>query len=108
LIAALCSTGELIYTANIGKTNRFTFGFFLSKLCSHLDGEDPNWREKTVILLDNASYHRSVQVLDQMRVLKLPVLFLGPYHFRMAPIEMAFNFIKNHDLNPLKTSGTSR
>jgi len=44
LIAALCSTGELMYTVNIGKTNRFTFGFFLSKLCSHLDSEDPNWR----------------------------------------------------------------
>jgi len=59
LVAALCSTGELMYTINIGKTNRFTFGFFLSKLCSHLDSEDPNWRLKTVILLDNASYHRS-------------------------------------------------
>ena len=55
LIAALCSTGEMMYSVNIGKTNRFTFGFFLSKLCSHLDGEDPDWRLKTVILLDNAS-----------------------------------------------------
>jgi len=40
VIAALCSTGELLYTVNVGVTNRYTFGFFLSKLCIHLDGED--------------------------------------------------------------------
>jgi hypothetical protein len=43
-----------------------------------------------------------------MKVLKLPVLYMGPYHFRMAPVEMVFNFIKNHDLNPLETKGRSR
>ena len=41
VIAALCSTGELLYTINVGNTNTYTFGFFLSKLCIHLDGEDP-------------------------------------------------------------------
>jgi hypothetical protein len=25
---------------------------------------------------------------------------LGPYQFRMAPVEMAFSYIKKHDLNP--------
>jgi hypothetical protein len=43
-----------------------------------------------------------------MKSLRLPVLFLGPYHFRMAPVEMVFNFIKNHDLNPLGTKGRDR
>ena len=36
------------------------------------------------------------------------VLFLGPYHFRMVPVEMLFNYIKSHDLNPLRTRLTSR
>jgi hypothetical protein len=30
--------------------------------------------------------------------LKVPVLFLGPYHFRMAPVEMAFNYVKSHEM----------
>jgi transposase len=59
-------------------------------------------------MMDNAPYHRGVGVREQMKALKLPVLFLGPYHFRMAPVEMVFNFIKSHDLNPLGTKGTAR
>jgi hypothetical protein len=37
LIAALTSDGEVLYTVNIGKTNSYTFGFFLTKLTSYLD-----------------------------------------------------------------------
>lgn len=58
MIAGLCSTGELYYTVNCGKTNAQTFGFFLMKLCDHLDQKDHNWRKNTVIMLDNANYHR--------------------------------------------------
>jgi hypothetical protein len=54
-------------------------------------------------MLDNASYHRSPATRELMVGLRLPVMFLGPYHFRMAPIEMVFNFIKDHDLNPLES-----
>jgi len=32
--------------------------------------------------------------------LKVPVMFLGPYQFDMAPVEMFFSFIKGRDLNP--------
>ena len=64
--------------------------------------------KKTVLMMDNANYHRGVSVREQMKVLMLPVLYMGPYHFRMAPVEMVFNFIKNHDLNPLETKGKSR
>ena len=59
-------------------------------------------------MLDNAPYHRSIAIQEHMKSLRLPVLLMGPYHFRMAPVEMVFNFIKNHDLNPLGTKGTSR
>jgi len=107
IIAALCSTGEFFYTVNIGKTTSHTFGFFLTKLCEHLEGEDLEWRRRTVLMLDNANYHRGKPVLEKFKALGAPVLFLGPYHFRMAPVEMAFNFIKGHDLNPLKSALTS-
>ena len=59
VVAALCSTGQLLYSVNHGKTNSHTFKFFLLKLCSHLDGENVHWRKHTVIMLDNATYHRS-------------------------------------------------
>ena len=101
IIAALSNKGQLFFTTNRGKTNSVTFNFFLSKLCSHLDGGNQYWRRTTIILLDNATYHRSNETMDHIRSLRLPILYLGPYHYRMAPVEMLFNVIKSHDLNPL-------
>ena len=107
IIAAITSTGQLMYTVNCGHTNSFTFGYFLLKLVAHLDAECMSWRKTTVLMMDNASYHRGPHTRSLMDRLRVPVLFMGPYHFRVAPIEMVFNFIKAHDLNPLrsKTSG---
>ena len=59
-------------------------------------------------MLDNANYHRGVPVIHLMNSLRLPVLFMGPYHFRMAPIEMVFNHIKNRDLNVFQSGVRSR
>jgi len=52
-------------------------------------------------MLDNANYHRGVATQRVMRHLHVPVLYLGPYHFRLAPVEMLFSYIKGRDLNPL-------
>jgi hypothetical protein len=38
----------------------------MTKLVAKLKGDDLNWAEKTVFLLDNASYHKDVGVLNQM------------------------------------------
>ena len=108
MIAALCSSGEFMYTINSGKTNSNTFGLFLTKLCEHLDHQDRHWREHTVLMMDNAGYHRGKPVKQLMQQLRLPVLYMIPYQFQMVPVEMMFNFIKNHDMNPLKSSLTSR
>jgi len=49
-------------------------------------------------MMDNAGYHRGQIIMAVYHALKVPVLFLGPYHFRMAPIEMVFSYIKSHEL----------
>ena len=56
-----------------------------------------------MIMLDNAAYHRSGEVKKKLQELKVPLMYLGPYHFRMAPVEFFFSVIKSHDLNPLKS-----
>ena len=90
-----------MYSVNSGKTNAHTFGFFLIKLIEHLDSEDVMWRKNTLIMIENAGYHRGEQTRNLIEDLKIPIMYLGPYHFKMAPIEIIFNFIKMHDLNPL-------
>ena len=59
LILGVASSGEMFYTINHGRTNQTTFIFFLCKLVKALDFQDRNWRSNTVILIDNAPYHRS-------------------------------------------------
>jgi transposase len=59
-------------------------------------------------MLDNANYHRGVAIQKVMDQLRTPVLYLGPYHFRMAPVEMLFNYVKSRDLNPLRSKTRSR
>jgi transposase len=101
MIAAVSTAGRVFFTINQGKNNSTSFVYFLVKLCGRLDLEDPAWRTKLVLLLDNASIHRSRETLEYMKVFGIPVMFLAPYSFRMAAVEKLFSFVKNRDLNPL-------
>ena len=59
-------------------------------------------------MLDNAPYHRSKINLERYKDFLLPVMFLGPYHFKLAPVEMIFAYIKDRNLNPLNSPTTSK
>lgn len=58
IIAAISNKGEFYYTVNQGKTNCLTFTLYLSKLVDHLELVDRKWRDNTIIMIDNAQYHR--------------------------------------------------
>jgi transposase len=97
------SKGEAFFTINNGITNKYTILYFILKLVEHLDSRNKHWRSKVIFMLDNASYHKSKLMRGFLSRLNIPLMFLGPYHFKMAPIEIFFAYIKNRDLNPLKT-----
>lgn len=107
-ICGLASTGEVFYTVNFGKTNSDSFGWFIIKMVEFLDGQDIDWRSNTVIMVDNAQYHRSEATKKLIVNMKVPLMFLGPYQFRVAPVEMIFNYVKQQQLNPLHSKLTSR
>lgn len=78
------------------------------KICDYLHSIDKKWREDTIIMLDNASYHRGSTIMKELELLKIPIMYLGPYHFKMAPIEVLFSYIKSHDLNPYNSKVYSK
>ena len=49
----------MFFTVNRGRTRSTTFCLFLSKMIAELDLQDPNWRMTTIVMIDNAPYHRS-------------------------------------------------
>ena len=108
LIAGVSSHGDAYLSLNVGPNNSLTIALYMVSLVKQLDSEDRHWRESTLIVLDNATYHKSHLLREIYSRLRIPVLFLGPYHFEMAPVENFFSFIKSRDLNPLGLSVASR
>jgi transposase len=46
--------------------------------------------------------------MSHFETLRLPIMFLAPYSFRMATVEKLFAYVKNRDLNPLVARAYSR
>ena len=65
-----------------------------------LDEQRQDWRRDTILLLDNASYHNSVRTIAVMQQLEMPVMFLAPYSYNVAPCELWFGHFKSEDINP--------
>ena len=49
---------------------------------------DKSWRENSVLLLDNASYHTHEETLKHLAFLKVPVIFSAPYSYSTASAEI--------------------
>ena len=75
------------------------------ELIKTLDFEDKYWRSNTIIMWDGAGYHSAAQVLRLSEQQQVPILFLGPYSYHMAPVEMVFAALKakllNEEVTPL-------
>ena len=73
---------------------------YLVELVRMLDAEDKNWRRDTIIFWDNATYHTCQRTKCMLETLKVPLMFLGVYSYKMAPSELLFARIKTSDLLP--------
>ena len=99
-IAAIDNRGAAYISLGTANTDAAVMAAFFAELCKVLDAEDANWREETVVLLDNAAYHRSPEARAAVKKLGIPVIFSGPYSYISAPIELYFGLLKRGDLNP--------
>jgi transposase len=73
---------------------------FLSKLACSLDGSTPDWRDNSLILMDNASYNTCRETQNHMKWLNMPYMFTGPYSYDGAPVELLFALFKRVNINP--------
>ena len=87
LIAAIDNRGATYLSVATGNTDSDTFVAYLYHLATVLDCEADDWRKETLILLDNAPYHKSTQTRAAIKKLGLPVIFSGPYSYESAPVE---------------------
>jgi len=76
-----------------------TMGLFFKELAALLDQKRPRWRDNHIILIDNAPYHSSQQTLQYLEELKIPLMFLAPYSYDVAPCELVFAKFKQANIN---------
>ena len=100
MFVGLDTEGELYLSLLQSNSNNKVMEIFLRKLVLKLGQENANWRENTVILLDNAPYHTSDSTVKLMGGLNIPVIYTGPYSYDAAPIELLFAAFKSADVNP--------
>jgi hypothetical protein len=74
---------------------------FLSKLASCLTNDFGNeWREKTVVVMDGASYHRSGDTRRSLQFLQMKFVLSAPYSYTTAVAELWFAHFKQGSWNP--------
>ena len=86
-------------------TDSASFCLFITRLAAKLTQEDRHWRRNSLLLIDGARYQTCNESIRHMRALGFRVCVSAPYSYSGAPVELAFAFIKDRDLNPdgLKT-----
>ena len=71
MIADLDTNGRLWFALSHANTDSDVMAAFLKHLSKTLDLEETGWRENTVLLWDNASYHSSAETMSVIRRLGL-------------------------------------
>ena len=54
----------------------------------------PDWRETSIILMDNATYNKSDETKDYIKKLRMPIIFTGKYSYDGSPCELFFAYFK--------------
>ena len=108
LIAAMDTHGQVYFAVTQSTVDSEVFVAFLLRLAETLDSEDPDWRDNTVIVLDNASYHHGEETMEALATLRVPTMLAGQYGYDGSPCEKLFAHLKIGDLNPGDISSGKR
>jgi hypothetical protein len=98
LICAIDNRGECYFSLTQVNTDSDVKSMFLFYLTQLLDQERPEWREDTIILMDNASYNKSEETIEDIERLGIPVIFAAAYSYDASPIERYFGYLKQGEI----------
>ena len=100
MILGLDSRGRVYVSLVQSNSNVKIMEIFFHSLVRVLDKERKDWRQDTVILIDNARYHSAVGTIKVFKALRIPIMFTGPHSYDAAPCELFFAAFKRADINP--------
>ena len=100
VIAAVDTDGSIFISLAQSNTDTAMVMLFLSRLTNAYSRQESNWRERTVFVLDGASYHRSEEARRCYAAMGLKVVITAPYSYDASPCELLFASIKRGNMNP--------
>ena len=81
LIAALDTDGKVWFSLLHANTDSDVMMMYLNCLFRQLEAEIPDWKETSVLLLDNAKYHTSEECIKFLRMNGVSTIYSGPYSY---------------------------
>ena len=101
IIVAVSSEGKVWLALTQCNTDENVMQLFLSKLATCLTGTyGVQWREKMVVVMDGASYHRSADTRSSLQHFGMKVVLSAPYSYQTAACELFFAHFKRGNWNP--------
>ena len=94
IIMCIYSNGCWFAMMTTSTTTSQVFIHFMSKMNEWLCKNNNFNYERLHLYLDNCPYHKSKIIVDYLSKLKMNIFFLPPYSPSLAPIELAFGFLK--------------
>src|SRR5690606_11175157 len=97
VIAAISESGIVHYKVLDGNGNQNTFSEFLVELFTTLNA---NGLQSRILIMDNASFHKTGVIQELIKENNHKVMYLPPYSPFLNPIEYFFNkwksYIRSH------------
>ena len=78
-----------------GSNTAATFLHFLVEFTRAMDNRDKYWRQKNVMVMDNANIHKSHQISRFVITQKINILYSGRASYAANPIERVFGIVKS-------------
>ena len=89
MITGLDTNGKVYVSLVQANSNTSMMELFFKSLIQKLDAQDAAWRTKTVIMLDNAPYHSSKEMMANYEKMRIPIIFTGPHSY----VSLSFDII---------------
>ena len=99
MISAFLSNNEFLCSLYYSTVDSFVFCDFVKLLKYSLTKLNVDIKTQVIVVLDNASYHRSAQTAEWFKHNEISVEFLPPYWPNLAPVETLLKFIKSRVKN---------
>ena len=100
MIVAIDTLGNIYVSLTQSNSNSQIMECFFRQLVLKLNKDRIDWRDNSIVLMDNASYHKTSNSLQLYESLRMPTMFTAPHSYDVAPAELFFAHFKSVDLNP--------